>query len=126
MTPEQLSVFNSMSIIVEALIGLVHPDALKAEVEKVHQRRAEAKRQADLEADIRAKVESDLAAKAQAKANAATNAHVAPSVQRGIPDNYVVPADSDIPLEMITGKPAFATEQDVLDYARKNRKRGRR
>ena len=40
MTPEeQQKLLSDVTIVVEALVGLVHPAALAAEVQKVHQRR---------------------------------------------------------------------------------------
>ena len=39
MTPEEQKLLSDVTIVVEALVGLVHPAALQAEVQKVHQRR---------------------------------------------------------------------------------------
>jgi|GEM_PF-4346729 len=75
MTPEERNVFGSMSIIVEALIGIVHPDALKAEVEKVHAKRAAA--------EATRKVEAEALEKARAQV--ATEAAAAQAAQHAIP-----------------------------------------
>jgi hypothetical protein len=83
MTPEERNVFNSMSIIVEALIGIVHPDALRAEIEKVHAKRAAAEASRKVEAEAlekaRAQVEAENVAKA---AQVATDAPVAENVHK--------------------------------------------
>lgn len=51
MTPEQEKTLNSVAICVEALLQLVHPAVLQAEIQKVHAKMAAAQEKARLDAD---------------------------------------------------------------------------
>ena len=52
MTPEQEKTLNSVAICVEALLQLVHPAVLQAEIQKVHAKMAAAQEKARLEAEV--------------------------------------------------------------------------
>ena len=52
MTPEQEKTLNSVAICVEALLQLVHPAVLQAEIQKVHAKMAAAQEKARLDAEV--------------------------------------------------------------------------